>query len=388
MLKNEFGINVHLYPSDLLHESRIEKISGVLRDIGLFKEIWLVGIAKNGLPSRETSNRGIVLYRVGWSTMQRSFILKMLAFLGYYISVINLLRGVRVKSINAHSLSVLPLAIFLKFCKGCAVIYDTHELETETYSLTGVRQKFAKIVERAFIGKTDAIFCVSKHISEWYARTYGLPEPVTVLNSQEATPILVSTLLRDKLRLRTDQKIFLYFGVLEPGRGIELLLEAFSSTHETCHVMVFVGYGSLVEMISTSAAHGKNVFYLPAVPKYEIPAVAASADVGICLVSPTCLSYDYCMPNKMFEYLTSGLPVLVSPCSSLREFVTENRIGLVLTEMTPSCVLQQIRTLAETDLSLMKVSAVNVARENSWSVQEQKLKFAYQGIFNCPGHKP
>lgn len=386
MLRDELGINVHLYPSDFLHESRIEKISAALWDLGLFKEIWLVGIATNGLPSRETLNLGVVLHRVGRATMQRFFIWKMLAFLSYYISVISLLHGVRVKSINAHSLSVLPLAIFLKMYKRCKVIYDTHELETETYSLTGARQKFAKIVERAFIGKVDAIFCVSKQISEWYAATYVLPEPLTVLNSPEATPVVESTLLRDKLKLRTDQKIFLYFGVLEPGRGIELLLEAFNSTNETFNVMVFIGYGSLAQRISTSSTHGRNVFYLNAVPKHEIPAVAASADVGICLISPTCLSYAYCMPNKLFEYLTSGLPVLVSPCISLQKFVTENQIGFVMTEMTPSGVLQQIRALAETDLALMKARAVNVAREHSWSAQEQRLKSAYLDIFNYQGH--
>jgi glycosyltransferase involved in cell wall biosynthesis len=382
------GINVHLYPSDFLHESRIEKISLVLRDLGIFQAIWLVGIATSELPAKEEPNPGVTLYRVGKPTMRRSFIRKMLAFVSYYVSVVCLLRGVPVKCINAHSLSVLPLAILIKLLKGCTVVYDTHELETETHSLTGTRQKFAKLVERTFIGKVDAIFCVSKKISEWYARTYRRPEPVTVLNSPETTPVRASMVLRDKFSLTRDQKIFLYFGILEPGRGIELLLEAFNSTSDINNVMVFVGYGSLVDTISQSSTHGKNVFYLPAVPKREIPAIAASADVGICIVSPSCLSYAYCMPNKLFEYLTSGLPVLVSPCMTLQEFVVENEVGAVLTEMTPAGVLQKIQSLAATDLSAIKTRAVTVARDHSWSVQEQRLKSAYQTIFNHQGHQP
>ena len=386
MRRNAPGINVHLYPSDFLHESRIEKISLVLRDLGLFQAIWLVGIATDGLPSREEPNPGVTLHRVGQPTMRRSFVRKMLAFVSYYLSVISLLRGVQVKCINAHSLSVLPLAIALKAWKGCTVVYDTHELETETHSLTGARQKFAKVVERAFIGQVDAIFCVSKKISEWYASTYRLAEPVTVLNSPESTPVMASRVLRDKFNLTAEQKVFLYFGVLEPGRGIELLLEAFSSTDDTRSVMVFVGYGSLAELISNSRAHGRNVFYLPAVPKRDIPAIAASADVGICVVSPTCLSYAYCMPNKLFEYLTSGLPVLVSPCITLQEFVTEHQIGAVLSELTPSGVLRQVRALSEMDLSPMKARAVAVAHAHSWAVQEQRLISAYRALFNHQGH--
>ncbi len=388
MQLNEPGINVHLYPSDFLHESRIEKISLVLRDLGLFQAVWLVGVATDGLPAKEEPNPGVTLHRVGRPTMRRSFVRKMLAFVSYYLSVIALVRGVRVRCINAHSLSVLPLAIFLKTLKGCTVVYDTHELETETHSLTGARQMFAKVVERAFIGKVDAVFCVSTKISEWYASEYNIPEPVTILNSPEPTPLVESRVLRDKFNLKVEQKVFLYFGMLGPGRGIELLLEAFSSTDDTRSVMVFVGYGSLADVIANSPAYGRNVFYMPAVPRRDIPAVAASADVGICIVSPTCLSYAYCMPNKLFEYLLSGLPVLVSPCVTLQEFVTDHQIGAVLTDMTPSGVFRQIRSLAEMDLSPMKARAVAVADAHSWVVQEQRLKSAYRVIFNYQGHQP
>ncbi len=365
-----------------MHESRIEKISIVLRDLGIFQSIWLVGIRTGRLPVKEELSPGVTLFRVGWPTMRRSFFGKMIAFVNYYISVIALIRSAPIKCINAHSLSVLPLAILIKPFKGCFVVYDTHELETETYSLKGLRQKFAKVVERAFIGRVDAIFCVSKKISEWYANTYNLPEPFTILNSPEATTLKSSTILRDKFNLGPDQKIFLYFGVLEPGRGIELLLEAFKSINDCQNVIVFVGYGTLSEMIVQSQTYGKNVFYMPAVQKREISAIAASADVGICFVSPACLSYAYCMPNKLFEYLASGLPVIVSPCITLQEFVIKNEIGLVLAEMTAREVIKKINLFSNMELSEMKERAISVYMKNSWSVQKRHLKLAYKIIFN------
>jgi glycosyltransferase involved in cell wall biosynthesis len=242
------------------------------------------------------------------------------------------------------------------------------------------------VVERLFVRHIDAIFCVSKKISEWYKKVYNLPEPITILNSTEPTPVVTSTFLRDKFNLTPSQRIFLYLGVLEPGRGIELLLEAFNGATDNQNVMVFVGYGSLENIIIQSSTHGKNIFHHAAVPKKDIPSIAASADVGVCIVSPSCLSYAYCMPNKIFEYLTSGLPVLVSPCITLQEFVTDNEVGLVLSDMSPLGIMEKVKELAGADrLSAMKDRAVAVAREHSWPVQEQHLKVAYQAIFNMEG---
>lgn len=375
------GINIHLYPSNFLHESRIEKIATALRVNEIFKSIWLIGVAEGRLPRRETFGDGIDIIRVGRQTMRRSIVVKLVAFLQYYLDVIYLLRKETIACVNAHSISVLPLAIFLRWYKGCTVIYDTHELETETHSLKGIRQQFAKLVERIFIKNVQAIICVSEDISNWYQNTYSISPPTTILNAPVSSPFVYSNFLRASLNLGASQKIVLYLGMLEPGRGVELLINAFAERTDSSIVMVFVGFGSLAGEINRSEAFGRTIFYHPPVPVSKIQEVASSADFGVCLVSPTCLSYTYCMPNKLFEYLTSGLPVLVSPCISLQNFVTLNKIGFVLSDMQPESVTLMIDRIANEDLSEMRLKARAVALENCWDVQAKTLINVYKGLF-------
>lgn len=303
-----------------------------------------------------------------------------MAFAVYYIAVIKLLNGEKITCVNAHSLSVLPLAVFLKLTKKCILVYDTHELETETHSLKGARKRFAKIIEGIFISKTDAIFCVSDEISEWYATTYDIAAPITILNTPDVSDEIASSFLRDKFSLEGDQTIFLYLGVLASGRGVDVLIQAFSGFEDSKNVMIFVGYGPMVAEIKNCLGYGRTVLYLPAVAKHEIPLVAASADVGVCLVSGKSLSYEYCMPNKLFEYLMSGLPVLVSAAITLREFVTKFGVGIVLREITASEVVREVRRLSEMDLMAMKINARVVALEFSWPKQQDKLRFSYSEL--------
>lgn len=375
------GINIHLYPSNFLHESRIEKIADVLGKLALFRAIWLIGVREPDLPAEESFSEIVTLFRLGRPTMRTSLTAKLSAFVRYYIDTLRLLRQERVTCINAHSLSVLPLAVALKYWKNCALIYDTHELETETHSLRGLRQRFAKVVENTFVRRSDAIFCVSDEISEWYESRYRVKRPVTILNSPNSESAPQSEYLRNKFNLRQGQKIALYLGVIEPGRSVELLVETFEQREDDSVVVIFVGYGSLVGFIKASPAYGRTVFFHPAVPRSQIVAIAASADLGLCLISPSCLSYDNCMPNKLFEYLMSGLPVIVSPCASLIKFVDHHRVGFSLDELSQSAVAAQILSFVATDLNEMKQRARALALQNSWEMQATRLRIEYQKIF-------
>ena len=69
---------------------------------------------------------------------------------------------------------MLPLAVLVKLWKGCALVYDPHELETETAGLHGVRQSVARTVERCLIGFADAVCVVNRSIEAWYVARYRL----------------------------------------------------------------------------------------------------------------------------------------------------------------------------------------------------------------------
>lgn len=375
------SINIHLYPSNFLYESRIEKIVEVIESLSIFNAIWLIGIYEPGLQKKECLSGRITLYRVGRATIRQSLLLKIIAFFHYYFRIILLLREQNIVCVNAHSLSVLPLAVAIKCWKKSLLIYDTHELETETHSLKGFRQCLARLTEKLLIKRVDKIFCVSEEISTWYAKIYNQEMPVTIFNSPPLETLTKSSVLREKFKIRLDQKIALYLGGIEPGRGIELLVKAFEEYLDDNIIVIFVGYGSLISYIKASPSYGRKIFFHPAVPRSQIAEIASSADVGLCLVSPTCLSYSYCMPNKLFEYLMSGLPVVVSPCISLKNFVECHSVGFVADEFSTKAIIEAINLIVASDLKEIKFKSRETAIAYSWESQAAVLRTEYKKIF-------
>src|SRR5690606_25297168 len=136
------------------------------------------------------------------------------------------------------------------------------------------------------------------------------------------------------LGIRSDQTIFLYQGGLSSGRGIEILIEAFSNQEGDKNGLVCMGYGPLEHSIKEKADTTATIFYHPAVMPDVLLAHTSSADDGISFVEDLCLSSRYCLPNKVFEYLLAGLPVLTSDLFEMQRLVESEKVGIVAVENT------------------------------------------------------
>jgi len=124
--------------------------------------------------------------------------------------------------------------------------------------------------------------------------------------------------------------MFLYLGGLAKGRGIEVILEAFSHPKVSHHVL-FMGAGPLSESVSQAAAKCSRIHHRAPVPPSEVLAYAAGADAGLSLIEDSCLSYRYCLPNKLFEYLLAGVPVLASNLPDQARLIADYKAGWTIT---------------------------------------------------------
>lgn len=141
------------------------------------------------------------------------------------------LTGRPIACVNAHSLAVLPLAARLKRQHGAMLIYEPHELETETSETRGLRRPLSKLAERRLIGEADAVICVSDTIAQWYRREYGLSNVHVFRNipdvSLSAAPVAGGR-LRDRCGVSDDAILFIYQGSLTKYRQVEQYLHVFS----------------------------------------------------------------------------------------------------------------------------------------------------------------
>ncbi|MBB2777139.1 UNVERIFIED_ORG: O-antigen/teichoic acid export membrane protein/glycosyltransferase involved in cell wall biosynthesis [Comamonas terrigena] len=380
-------MNIHIYPSTFANESRILKITRSLKAHAVFERVTVLALWKDGLAKHEVLDDGIEVLRVAplIGVSVTGWLGHLLKAVGWYFAVLWMLRGMKISCFNCHSLPVLPLSVIVKFWKRCALVYDPHELETETAGLRGGRQWLMRRLEKTLIGRADAVCVVNHSIAEWYANRYRLRKVWVVRNvpyRSESKPMRTG-LLRKSLGISSEDMLFLYQGLLAPGRGIHLLIEAFSKLPLDRH-LVFMGYGELAEDVKCAAAIYPNIHFMSAVSPDLVNDYTVDADIGIALIENVCQSYYLCLPNKLFEYVANGVPALVSDFPEMRRAVCELDYGWTTTpdvKHLTDFVLQ----LNPVDFAAKRRNAAIYGQENCWQKEESELLEIYRDL---PIRKP
>lgn len=324
------SLNVHIYPSPFTHESRMLKITHSLADAKVFTRILIFATLGPGLPERVELDgvREVVRLPQLLGGRFKGVFGKVIRTLEWSWRILRFLGPLRVSCVNAHSLAVLPLCVWIKYRHRARLVYDTHELETETTTMHGLVRIAGKLVERLLVRQADEIVTVSGAIGRWYEKHYpGIPVTV-VQNVPDRKPDREggSVNLRAHFKVPPDHQIFLYQGLLSGNRGIELLLRVFARLPKNMHI-ICLGFGDLREAVERAASEFPNIHYHPAVRPEVIAEYTGGVDAGIHLIENSCLNHYLCLPNKIWEYLGAGLPVVVSDFPEMGAVVTRYGCG-------------------------------------------------------------
>lgn len=365
------------------NDSRVLKEALSLKRAGY--EPFVVALHEQGLAERETVHgipvRRIRLLSRGWPKILPVQVFKYFEWLWRAFLLAR-------KSDVAHcnDLPTLPAGAMARILsrKRTRVVYDAHEFEiNDVANEARWKIRVKSIMERFWIRHADATLTVSESIADEYVRMYGIPKPALVLNCPPLAPLPDADLFRSTLGISPDSLIFLYQGGLAPGRGIESIIGAFKDMPDDSRVVVFMGYGPLDAMIREAAAAHGNIYYHPAVSPDVLPAYTASADIGLCLIENLCLSYYYCLPNKLFEYLMAGLPVLVSDLQELRRFVEAHPVGRIVPRNDAGTIRDAVMAVDQATAREHAQAVLAARNEFHWQAQEQVLLAAYDAVANA-----
>lgn len=282
--------------------------------------------------------------------------------------------------VHCNDLNTLPIAVIIKkgFNEKLKIIYDAHEYETETNGLSGISKKLYKRLEKYLIKYADHVITVSDSIADEYVRLYQIKKPSLILNTPPLREkVDKKDLFRKKFNIAKKQKIFLYQGKLAKGRGIDILLQTFSQTSMKNNCIIFMGYGHLEDKIKSMADKVAQIYFHEAVPHGVILDYTSSADCGISFIEDSCLSYRYCLPNKLFEYMMAEVPVVCSNLPEMKKVVENYKLGVVANEITQQGVSDAIDQIVEfqkpDDLSKIKDIFC-------WESQEKELLKIYNNL--------
>ncbi len=350
---------------------------------GIADRVAMVCHLSDGLPLEEAVGPGIQVQRVRVSSrvLPANKLLALIKLYEGYYRQSEAGRRFAPMIVHCHSIGPLAASVRIKRKTGAKLLYDAHELETERAGLHGVRKWVDRHTERRLIRECDAVLCVSDSIADWYRDRYGIERPAVVRNVPDVRTqqsFQGSRVLREHLGLADGDLLFIYQGGFLRGRRIEQLLRVFAQASANRHV-VFMGYGELEERVRDAGARHSNIHFHPAVPPQEVLRYTASADVGLVGVENICLSYYFSLPNKLFEYLLAGLPVVAGAWPETQRIVRDYECGWTHEE-SDEALLQTIEGISPAEIRQKRAGAVRAQQAFSWEKEEEKLVRTYQDL--------
>jgi glycosyltransferase involved in cell wall biosynthesis len=296
----------------------------------------------------------------------------------------------------AHDLpQLLPAALAAAYHHSY-LVYDAHEYFPEQGYILENKQHFDLVtaVEAWIAPFADQVITVNKSIAEYMVIRNKIDLPEVILNCPalyhtQNLPILPSKQLNYDLEIPFEKQIILFQGGYAPTRNLENLVRAMSLIKNDKVVLVLLGpgfeyQGGLYEIAQNLGLVNNKVYFHSAVPQHDLLHYTAAADAGIIPYHFNELNNYYCTPNKLFEYIVAGIPILANDLPELNRFVSGQKIGLNLPMSTDHQIAEAIDIFFTCDLPSLRQTCGNLSGIYTWDSQCDKLIQIYDRLFNQP----
>lgn len=358
--------------NDLVTDQRVHKVCTTLKNLGF--DVVLVGRKQRAsldlAPREYRTHRMKLLFERG--VLFYSFFQMRLFF---YL----LFRKHNV--LVSNDLDTLMPNYLVSKLKGVPLVYDSHEIFTEVPELVGqnFKQGVWRRVEKWIFPKLKNVFTVNQSISVWFYDKYKV-RPLVVRNMPRKGNETHATTTRAELNLPTDKKIVLLQGAgINVDRGSEELVEAMKFLPDV-HLLI-VGSGDVIpqlQSIVTKERLTDRVTFTGKVPHEALQKYTSIADLGVTLDKPTNINYRLSLPNKIFDYIRAGVPVLCSDLPEVARIVRDYKVGVVADSFDPKKLAETIsNALNSPEYQNWKANTKNAAEELCWETDEINLTKVY-----------
>ena len=247
----------------------------------------------------------------------------------------------------------VALAIAGRSRRRPLVVYDARDIYMDAANLARMRGPVRWVIARAeahWARRADRMITVNRPYAEVMAKRFRVPMPLIVMNcSYRFTPPDPPELrFHERLGLARSTRVVLYQGGFSRDRGIEQLFEAILLIDDA--VLVLMGYGLQEKAYRELAASPElvgRVHLMPAVPPAELLSWVASADVVAMPIQPTTLNHRLTTPNKLFEAMAAGVPVVASDLPGMAPIVRDTGVGLVVDPTDPAAIARACREILD-----------------------------------------
>jgi glycosyltransferase involved in cell wall biosynthesis len=361
----------------ICHDQRVLKIAGVVSRLGC--DIEIIGrktgdcCSSDSVPFR--TKRFRMLFKKGF--LFYAFFNKRLFFF--------LLRK-KYDLLVSNDLDTLLPNFLVSKIKRVPLVYDSHEYFTgvpEIQNRPLVKWVWKKI-EKSVFPQLKHVMTVSDSIASLFEKEYSL-RPLTVRNCAVKTGSIIP-FSRQELGIRSDDLLLILQGTgINKDRGGEELIEAINLSDRASLLIIGSGdeYAGLIEK-TEKLQLSDRIKFIAKVPWHELMRYTKSADAGLSLDKSTNLNYLFSLPNKLFDYLSAGIPVISTDLPEITKIIKQYNCGILVSEATLEEISKAIIILRDNRglLADLKRNSLIASESVNWENESVKVEKLYRSIID------
>lgn len=364
--------------NDLYTDPRLDKMCNTLTDMGF--DVLLMGCKYKDSPSlseRRYQTRRLRMVARKGPLFFAEFNLKLFFYLLFK----------RCDIVVANDLDTLLPNFLISRLRKKEIVYDSHEYYCNMVHVIS-RPKVRKVwhaIEKFCFPKLRHVITVSPSIANAYKEEYGVDVKVVRNIPPKATPPVTES--RKSLNLPEEKMIVLMQGNhICQDRGAEELVEAMSFVNEKA-VLLFVGNGNVLDKLkcrSQELGIEDRVLFRGRVSPEQLFNYTYLADVGISFDKNVSPDHYFSLPNKIFEYIKAGTPVIISDLPERRAIVEQHQVGLIVSDLNVETVSAAINRMIDEreEYEKFKANCAVAAQTLNWENEEKVIKGIYGGMIS------
>lgn len=360
--------------NDLSTDQRVHKVCSSLQAMGY--DVTLVGRKqRKSLPLQERAyktKRMFLLFEKG-----------PLFYLEYQKRLFWYLIFHKADVLVSNDLDTLLPNFLVSELKGADLVYDSHEIFCEVPELQGnpMKKNVWKRLERWIFPKLKHVFTVNDSIAKIYSEEYKVPVKVIRNIPPLSNQLKLKPSTKQELGIPQNKKIIVLQGAgINIDRGAEEAVEAMQYVNGA--VLMIVGSGDVITLLHQMVKKlnlTDKVVFVGKVPFEKLLQYTHHADLGLTLDKDTNINYRYSLPNKLFDYIHAGVPVLASGLVEIKNIIDQYKVGDCIQSHDPKYIAEKINSILnnETQLQDWKKNCKIAAENLNWEKEEKLLTLVY-----------
>jgi|YNPMSStandDraft_1061717.scaffolds.fasta_scaffold40324_1 glycosyltransferase involved in cell wall biosynthesis len=311
---------------------RLERVARSLAQLGF--RCLAIGWDRGGSLPRFEEGNGVDIARFSFFGEYGGGIRNLLGLFLFNCYLFITFLKIRPKVIHAYDLDTAIPAIFAKMLLGCKVVYDIADWYADSRKV-GRLKWLVERLERWVCRRVDAV--ILAHEERLQQIGFEPRKWLVIYNTPEDR-------FGNFLSEMREEDYFAYVGVLYPDRGLEQITEASLIAGVR---LVLAGFGSFEEYCREMTKKFRNIEFLGKIPYERTLEIERNALAIIALYDPNFRNNRLAAPNKLYEAMMLGRPLITNRGTLVGELVEKERIGVVVTYGDTQELAQALKQLRD-----------------------------------------